>query len=245
MLINVDVKSLEWCTYLFLSQDKVGIDEWHSVLDNPTKNDIHKDNQIKFSLPSRLIAKIFLFRWIYRGSAYAYSKDPDFTNISSDIDYWQSIIDSYYSKYSSIYIIHKKYIELAIRQGFIVSPFGRVHEFKPKQTYKGLVYNESDITNHPNQGLGADVVSMIRVLTKHKMDQSKVIKKSKLINTVHDSIVTDAPDEEIEPVVRLYSKIFQDVPKALSNYFSVNWNIPIKEEITVGHNMKELSEYIL
>ena len=174
MLINVDVKALEWCCYLFLSQDKVGIDEWHAVLADPTKNDIHRDNQTKFSLPSRLIAKIFLFRWIYRGSAYAYSKDPDFTGVSSSVDYWQSVIDSYYSKYYGIYKTHMQFIELAIRQGFIVSPFGRVHEFKPKQTYKGLVYNESDITNHPNQGLGADVVSMIRVMTKHKMDRSKL-----------------------------------------------------------------------
>ncbi|WP_299518088.1 DNA polymerase, partial [uncultured Flavobacterium sp.] len=139
---------------------------------------------------------------------------------------------------------HMQFIELAIRQGFIVSPFGRVHEFKPKQTYKGLVYNESDITNHPNQGLGADVVSMIRVMTKHKMDRSK-LKRIKLINTVHDSIVVDAPDVEVEPVARLFSQIFRDVPKALSRHFSVDWNIPIKEEITVGHNMKELSEYIL
>lgn len=244
MLINVDVKSLEWCTYLFLSQDRIGIDEWHGVLADPTKNDIHKDNQTKFSLPSRLIAKIFLFRWIYRGSAYAYSRDNDFISVSSDIDYWQSVIDSYYSKYYGIYKTHMQFIELAIRQGFIVSPFGRVHEFTPKKTFRGLVYNESDITNHPNQGLGADVVSMIRVMTKHKMDRSK-LKKSKLINTVHDSIVIDAPNEEVEPVACLFSQIFRDVPKALSNHFSVNWNIPIKEEITVGHNMKELSEYIL
>ena len=37
MIINIDVKSLEWCSYLFLSQDKTGIDEWISVLEDPTK----------------------------------------------------------------------------------------------------------------------------------------------------------------------------------------------------------------
>ncbi len=244
MLINIDVKSLEWCCYLFLSQDKVGIDEWHAVLQDPTKNDIHKDNQVKFNLPSRLIAKIFLFRWIYRGTAYAYSKDPDFTSVSSSVDYWQSVIDSYYTKYNGIYRTHKLFIEQAIRQGFIISPFGRVHEFKPKQTYKGLVYNESDITNHPNQGLGADVVAMIRVMAKHKLDQAK-LSNSKLISTVHDSIIVDSPEVDVEPVARLFSKIFRDVPKVLSQHFYVDWNIPIKEEIKVGHNLLELKEYIL
>jgi len=62
MLINIDVKALEWCCYLFLSQDKVGIDEWQGVIDDPTKYDIHKANQAAFNLPSRLIAKVFLFR---------------------------------------------------------------------------------------------------------------------------------------------------------------------------------------
>jgi len=62
MIINIDVKSLEWCTYLFLSQDQVGIREWNQVLEDPTKNDIHTANQVAFNLPSRLISKIFLFR---------------------------------------------------------------------------------------------------------------------------------------------------------------------------------------
>lgn len=61
-IVNVDAKSLEWVTYLHLSQDKVGIEEWHNVVNDPTKFDIHKDNQTKFKLPSRLIAKVFLFR---------------------------------------------------------------------------------------------------------------------------------------------------------------------------------------
>ena len=62
MIVNVDAKSLEWCTYLFLSQDKVGIEEWHGVINDPSKYDIHRANQEAFKLPSRLIAKVFLFR---------------------------------------------------------------------------------------------------------------------------------------------------------------------------------------
>lgn len=62
MIINIDVKSLEWTTYLFLSQDKVGIEEWIKVLEDPTNNDIHTANQLAFNLISRLISKVFLFR---------------------------------------------------------------------------------------------------------------------------------------------------------------------------------------
>ena len=62
---------------------------------------------------------------------------------------------------------------------------------------------------------------------------------------INDSIIVDSPEVDVEPVARLFSKIFRDVPKVLSQHFYVDWNIPIKEEIKVGHNLLELKEYIL
>ena len=240
MIINIDVKSLEWCTYLFLSQDQVGIKEWIQVLEDPTKNDIHTANQVAFNLPSRLISKIFLFRWIYRGSAYAYSKDPDFTSVSKSQDFWQSVIDNYYSKYQAIHETHLRYIYEATTTGKIISPFGRVHLFVPKKTYNGLQYNESDITNWPNQGLGSDVVTFIRVIGKKRLDKLKL--KSKLISTVHDSIVLDSPEDEIAIVANLFDNLFRDLPKLLSQYFFLDWNVPMRGEIKVGPNMLDLKE---
>ena len=61
-IVNADAKSLEWISYLYLSQDKVGIQEWLDFVANPKLHDIHTKNQQDLSLPSRLVAKIFLFR---------------------------------------------------------------------------------------------------------------------------------------------------------------------------------------
>ena len=65
MLVNVDVKSLEIVVAAQLSGDK--------VLQREIINgeDIHANNMAAFKLPSRLIAKIFVFRLIYGGSAYS------------------------------------------------------------------------------------------------------------------------------------------------------------------------------
>ena len=62
MLVQVDASQLEWRTALELSQDWVGINE---IIGG---EDTHAKNQAAFGLPSRLIAKIFLFRIIFRGS---------------------------------------------------------------------------------------------------------------------------------------------------------------------------------
>lgn len=56
MIVSVDAAQLEWRVALELSQDKTGITE---VIE---KLDAHSLNQKAFSLPSRLIAKIYLFR---------------------------------------------------------------------------------------------------------------------------------------------------------------------------------------
>ena len=56
MIINGDAKALEWVAGTFLSQDKLAIQEiWDGV-------DQHSVNMNAFKLPSRLIAKKFVFR---------------------------------------------------------------------------------------------------------------------------------------------------------------------------------------
>ena len=72
ILINCDVKSLEIVVAAMLSGDKVLQKE---IID---REDIHENNRLKFGLPSRLIAKVFVFRLIYGGSAYSYANDIQF-----------------------------------------------------------------------------------------------------------------------------------------------------------------------
>lgn len=60
MIVNGDAKALEWVVGTYLSKDKVAKQE---ILD---KVDQHTLNQKAFGLPSRLIAKKFVFRKLMR-----------------------------------------------------------------------------------------------------------------------------------------------------------------------------------
>ena len=241
MIVNVDAKSLEWCTYLYLSQDPTGIEEWHGVINDPGKHDIHKANQTAFNLPTRLVAKVFLFRWIYRGSAFAYSKDPDFMPVSRSKEFWQDVIDKYYAKYPQIYKTHMRYIKEATTTGKLVSPFGREYFFEPRKNKRGeMVWSEPDITNWPNQGCGADVMAVARVACYQRMKRSGI--KGKLISTVHDSIVADVPESDMNDVVEIFDKVFKDLPKLVTQAYGVDWNVPMLGEVSVGPNMLDLLE---
>ena len=241
MIVNIDAKSLEWITYIFLSQDKIAIDEWLALIEDPKKNDIHTANQIALNLPTRLISKVFLFRAIYCGPAYAYSVDPDFTHVSRSVQFWQNIIDNFYRKYKGLKACHNKFITEATTTGKLTSPFGREYYYEPRKNWAGdMVWSEPEITNQINQGLGADVMAVARVATFQRFKRYRL--RSRLVNTVHDSIVSDCPDNEVQTVTEIKLEVFKDLPKLIEKAYGIPWNLPMIGEVSVGPNMAELTE---
>lgn len=236
-IVNIDAKALEWATYLHLSKDKIGTEEWCAMIENPKLNDIHTANQQRFNLPSRLISKVFLFRWIYRGPAFAYSRDPDFMSVSSSQKYWQDVIDQYYSKYQGLYKTHMKYLQEVNMTGKLTSPIGRNYIFKRNK--KGE-FSEYEITNYPNQGLGADIMAVARVSLAARFSKYKL--RSLLISTIHDSLTSDSPDSEVEIVKELMVDVFKDLPKNIERAYGIKWDLPMLGECSVGPNMKDLVE---
>ena len=184
---------------------------------------------------------MFLFRWIYCGSAFAYSRDPDFMPVSKSVDFWQDVIDKYYEKYKGIKTTHKRFIKEATTTGKIVSPFGREYHYEPRKNWRGeMVWSEPDITNWPNQGCGADVMAVARVACFSRWKRAKFT--GKLISTVHDSIVADVPESEVQSVAELFDKVFKDLPKLVTQAYDIEWNVPMLGEVSVGPNMLELTE---
>lgn len=142
MLAVYDAKQLEWRTVCHLANDKIGIAEINEG------RDFHSENQTAFNLPDRLIAKIFLFRAIFKGSAYAYSVDNDFKHLGG-VKFWEKVIERFYNKYTGIYYYHEKLMKEATSTGKIVSESGRVYEFEPRLRRGEYRWPENDIVNYP------------------------------------------------------------------------------------------------
>lgn len=244
-IIDCDVKSLEWVTYIYLAQDKVAIDEWNNVLDYPDKyDDIHTTNQKQFDLPTRLISKKLLFRAIYADpdkAAFAFSKDPEFMPTSKKVQYWQEALDKFFAKYKLLKRKHLEYIQQATTKGIITSPFGREYYFEPKTRNGERFWPIADILNWPNQGLGADVMSVVRIVTAHGARKRAI--QGNMVNTVHDSIVWDAPVQSVPEIAKLMMDVFEHLPFYIKKYLGVDWNVRMTGEIGVGNNFKDLVDY--
>lgn len=229
MICQADAKSLEWIVGAYLSQDEVAIKEiWNEV-------DQHSLNQKAFGLPSRLIAKKFVFRLMYGGSAYSYANDPDFTDVSRSEKFWQKVIDKFYEKYYGLARWHTEIVQQVTLTGQLVMPTGRIYEFERDKRGEWPV---TTIKNYPVQGLGADLMSIARVSFMRRFKNENF--SGVLINTVHDSIVVDLPEAEIKKCVKLFDAVFTDIPTNFRKLFGVEFNLPLRCECGVGNNMKEL-----
>jgi DNA polymerase I-like protein with 3'-5' exonuclease and polymerase domains len=226
MLLQADAKQLEWVGAAYLSQDDLAIQEiWEGT-------DMHSDNQARFGLPSRLIAKTFVFRLIYGGSAYSYAHDPNFKEIGNEA-YWQNIIDQFYNKYTKLKEWHDEILFRAKRDRKLTMPTGRVYYYEPEVTSYGVKHPRTKILNYPVQGLGADLMSIARVSLRNRLLNKEGVR---LINTVHDSIILDFDPEvwDNNSIVSIVEKCFNDVPSNFEKLFGHKFNLPMRVECEVG-----------
>lgn len=232
MLVSCDASQLEWRTILELSRDEVGIQE---VLNG---EDTHSLNQIAFELPSRLIAKIYLFRTIFRGSGYSFANDPDFAHVSGSADYWDAVNVKFFSKYSGINACHYVWKERCEQGLPIVSPLGREWDIPLLNQYGKI--NWTQFTNYPVQGTGADVMMIARISFANRV--KKLGWPVTLVQTVHDSIVVDVPEDYTERVAKLFMEVFRDLQANIKKLFGYTWVVPLACEVKVGVNQKDMKK---
>lgn len=237
MILQADAKQLEWVGASYLSQDQVAIEEiWNAV-------DQHADNQQRFGLPSRLIAKTFVFRLIYGGSAYSYANDPNFKSIGGE-EFWQGVIDQFYAKYKRLGEWHNNLVAQAKRDRKLVMPTGRIYGYEPEISYGKEKWPRTKILNYPVQGLGADLMAIARVSLYNR---TKHLEGFKLVNTVHDSIIIDFDSNVHDSLelVKLVDKCFNDVPANFKKLFGVEFNLPMRVECEVGPTWGDMKKVVL
>jgi len=241
MLINLDAKSLEWVCAAYLSQDKVALKE----LETPGF-DLHSDNQKVYELPAgpdgRLIAKIFLFRMIFGGSAWSYANDAQFQHISEKPVFWQGVIDKTYQKYQGLAKWHTHLQQQVSLTGRLEMPTGRVYTYERKKGWNGeMKWPTTTILNYPVQGFGADLLSIIRISLFKQMKSRGL--KSLFVCTVHDSILIDALKEEVDEILEMIFLAFDRLPSNFEKIFGKPFNVRLGVEVQVGYDWKHMQDY--
>lgn len=234
MLVSCDAAGLEWRTVVELSRDSVALGEIVGGADT------HSLNQVAFDLPSRLIAKTYLFRTIFRGSGYAFANDPQFMHVSTSPQFWDDVGEKFYNKYSGINAKHNEWKDLVVSGQPLVGPTGRQWDIAMGRDKQGNIKIPWTIlTNYPVQGTGADVMMVARISFARRLKLSGI--PALLISTVHDSIVVDCQKKYVQSVVNLFYQVFEDLVDNIRKIFKYDWQVPLGCEVKVGMDMLNMN----
>lgn len=167
-------------------------------------------------------AKAINFGIVYGISQYGLAKQID---VSSDEA--KRYIDAYFAQMPEI----KKYMDdtilFAHRHGYVVTPFGRKCSVMGiNDQNKRIVANaERAAINAPIQGGAADIIKRAMIAVQNELEQGGW--QTKMLLQVHDELVFEAPENEVEEVSKLIKRTMENV---------VDLSVPFIAEVGVGDN---------
>jgi DNA polymerase I-like protein with 3'-5' exonuclease and polymerase domains len=247
-LLQWDLSQIEWRDAAFLSQDQVMIHEINTGVDQHIaacrdlmglKFESKSDPE---SYQNRTHAKVFNFRMIYGGSYWGFFLDPKMPPFSKRK--WMEIIDAFFEKYHGLRDHNQSLISRVWSQGGKLEIFsGRRFTFHKSEYDKKTgtyVYPENTIKNWPIQGnSGGDILPLACVVLRRALVQRRM--RSKLILTVHDSLVFDYVENELQSLIKLCNYVGDNLDTYISNYFGVDWNVKLGGECECGNRYSNLS----
>ena len=151
-------------------------------------------------------------------------------SIGKTVKQAKEYIEKYLSKYSGIKEFMDKSIEVAKEKGYVETMFNRrryIPEIK-SSNYNIRQFGERVSINTPIQGTAADIIK-IAMINVHNELKSKNL-KSRLILQIHDELIIESPDNEVDEVKELLSNCMEN---------AVKLNVKLKVDINVGNSWYE------
>ena len=153
-------------------------------------------------------------------------------------------IAKYYTYFNEHYKLPEWHSRMATEiidsGGYYRLPSGKEFYYGKIERYpSGGFTHSTQIANYPVQYMATgELVPMVLINLRNKLNELS----SRIILTVHDSIVVDCLKSELETVTRLAKEAFAEIYVDYKKRFNYDLKMPIEWEIKVGPNQLELEE---
>ncbi len=174
----------------------------------------------------RRVAKTVNFGIIYGMSAYGLAKELDIPRKEA-----KEFIDAYFHRYPGVKAYMEKTIAACRKKGYVETILGRRRYIKDINARSRNLrqFAERTAINTPIQGSAADIIKLA-MLTVHKRFLDEKI-SAKLLLQVHDELVVECPDADVELVAQLLKDVMENV---------VELKVPLKVSVGIGENWDEV-----
>ncbi len=226
-LLSADYSQIELRIIAALSGEE------NMILAFKNNEDIHKSTAAKvFNVPleevtkeQRSNAKTVNFGIIYGVSAFGLSNQTALSRKEA-----AELIDAYYTTYPKLKAYMSGQVDFARENGFVQTVLGRRRYLKDINSANMMVKSgaERNAVNAPIQGSAADIIKIAMINIHKKLTSENW--KSKMLLQVHDELVFDVHNSELE-------KIKPMIKFEMENAFKME--VPLEVEIGIGKNWLE------
>jgi DNA polymerase-1 len=231
-LISADYSQIELRIVACLAQDPVMMKAFHDKVDihSKTASEIFNLPVSEITKDQRRIAKTVNFGVLYGMSAYGLSQSLNIPRERAS-DY----INKYFSVHTGIANYVKTVKEKAHKEGCVETLFGfrRKLENIEAENWQVVEAEERIAINAPVQGTAAEVLKLAMIKLHSQLSRRSRVesrKDAKLILTVHDELVVEAPENQAEEIAKEMKEIMENVIKLC---------VPLEVEIGIGQNWFE------
>jgi len=226
-LLAADYSQVELRIIAALSEDKAMIEAFHEGADfhAATAAKVFGVDIADVDREMRSKAKAVNFGISYGQGAFGLSQNLNISRGEA-----KEIIESYFEQFSRLKDYQTENIEFARKNGYVETILGRRRYLKDINSANAVVrgFAERNAINAPIQGSAADIIK-IAMIKIHDVFQERAF-KSKMIMQVHDELVFDAHNSELDEITGIIRDEMQN---------AVKLSVPLKVDIDTGSNWLE------
>ena len=226
-LVDADYSQVELRVLAHMSGDEHMIEAFQNDIDihSKTASQIFGVDVNDVSSKQRSEAKAINFGIVYGKTDFGLSQD-----LNIPVPQAKAYIESYFANYDKIKVFMDDAIKNATDNGYALTIFNRRRYIPEINSSNFMVRNQGKrfAMNAPIQGSAADIIkiAMVNVFTRLK-DESL---KSRLILQVHDELIVEAVEEELDKVCNIVKEEMES---------AVNLQVHLDVDLNVGDSWFE------
>jgi DNA polymerase I len=227
VIVSADYSQIELRIMAHLSEDPSLTEAFMKGLDihKATASEIFGVPVDEVSAEQRRYTKAVNFGLIYGMGAFGLA-----SQLGIERNAAQQFIDKYFARYASVAAFMAETKQFARDHGYVETIFGRRVYLPEINGGNGprKAGAERQAINAPMQGSNADIIKLAMISIDHWLSESKFA--TKLIMQVHDELVFEVPNDELE-------LIKEKLPKKMTEVATLK--VPLVAEVGVGANWDE------
>ncbi len=226
-MLAADYSQIELRILAHISGDENLIDAFQKGMDIHTRTamDVFGVEEGEVTSLMRRQAKAVNFGIVYGISDYGLSQNLNITRKEAG-----DFIERYFSVFSGVKLWMEEIVKQAKQDGFVTTLLNR-RRYLPdirSSNFNLRSFAERTAMNTPIQGTAADVIKLAMIRMQDSLQEKGL--KSRMLLQVHDELVFEVPQDELEMMKQLVPEVMESALKL---------DVPLKVDVSFGHTWYE------